>query len=388
MTNSTENSTQPMRVTEPTATKLETTKPLEIENIIEDYQVLSVQEQERLENIVSTINIVDPALSISYGAQTMGEISRFSSSMLERVKAKDAGMVGEELTNLRMKVKEFDVSSIDKKKSFWSGLPIIGRLFKTVDHALAQFESLNTQVEKIAARLDDAMVGLLRDSETLEQLFQHNKKSYYEMNLYIMAGRKKIGLVNEHELPKAKALVAESSSAMAPQAVRDLVERIHGFERRLHDLTISRTLAVQTAPQIRLLQNNNQLLAEKIQTSLLTMIPIWKNQIVLALAIQNQRNAAGLQKELTDTTNSMLRRNAEMLQQGTLETAREVERAIIDVETIRDVQERLLNTIDETMHIVSEARSRRVSVEKELESMEQELRRRLVDNAAKSAAAV
>lgn len=388
MTDSTENTTKPTLVAEPAVTTLDTLQSLEIENIVEDYQALTVQEQDRLENILTTINIVDPALSISYGAQTMGEISRFSSSMLDRVKAKDAGMIGEELTNLRMKVKEFDVGSIGNKKSFWSNIPVIGRLFNTVDHALAHFETLNTQVEKISARLDDAMVGLLRDSETLEQLFQHNKKSYYEMNLYIMAGRKKIDLVNEHELPKAQALAAESSNAMAPQAVRDLVERVHAFERRLHDLTISRTLAVQTAPQIRLMQNNNQLLAEKIQTSLLTMIPIWKNQIVLALAIQNQRSAAGLQKELTDTTNNMLRKNAEMLQQGTLETAREVERAIIDVETIREVQDRLLNTIDETINIVNEARSRRASVEKELESMEQELHRRLVSASNKSAAAV
>lgn len=388
MTNSTENSTTPVLVDESTVTKLDTVKSLEIDSIVDDYQALTVQEQERLENIISTINIVDPALSISYGAQTMGEISRFSSSMLDRVKAKDAGMVGEELTNLRVKVKEFDVGSIDKKKSFWASIPLIGRMFSSVDNALAQFETLNTQVEKIAARLDDAMVGLLRDSETLEQLFQHNKKSYYEMNLYIMAGRKKIDLVNEHELPKAQAVAAESSNAMAPQAVRDLVERVHAFERRLHDLTISRTLAVQTAPQIRLLQNNNQLLAEKIQTSLLTMIPIWKNQIVLALAIQNQRNAAGLQKELTDTTNNMLRKNAEMLQQGTLETAREVERSIIDVETIRDVQERLLNTIDETMNIVNEARTRRASVEKELATMEQELHQRLVNASNKPASTV
>lgn len=388
MTNSTENSTTPVLVDESTVTKLDTVKSLEIDSIVDDYQALTVQEQERLENIISTINIVDPALSISYGAQTMGEISRFSSSMLDRVKAKDAGMVGEELTNLRVKVKEFDVGSIDKKKSFWASIPLIGRMFSSVDNALAQFETLNTQVEKIAARLDDAMVGLLRDSETLEQLFQHNKKSYYEMNLYIMAGRKKIDLVNEHELPKAQAVAAESSNAMAPQAVRDLVERVHAFERRLHDLTISRTLAVQTAPQIRLLQNNNQLLAEKIQTSLLTMIPIWKNQIVLALAIQNQRNAAGLQKELTDTTNNMLRKNAEMLQQGTLETAREVERSIIDVETIRDVQERLLNTIDETMNIVNEARTRRASVEKELATMEQELHHRLVNASNKPASTV
>lgn len=388
MTNSTENSTTPVLVDESTVTKLDTVKSLEIDSIVDDYQALTVQEQDRLENIISTINIVDPALSISYGAQTMGEISRFSSSMLDRVKAKDAGMVGEELTNLRVKVREFDVGSIDKKKSFWASIPLIGRMFSTVDNALAQFETLNTQVEKIAARLDDAMVGLLRDSETLEQLFQHNKKSYYEMNLYIMAGRKKIDLVNEHELPKAQAVAAESSNAMAPQAVRDLVERVHAFERRLHDLTISRTLAVQTAPQIRLLQNNNQLLAEKIQTSLLTMIPIWKNQIVLALAIQNQRNAAGLQKELTDTTNNMLRKNAEMLQQGTLETAREVERSIIDVETIRDVQERLLNTIDETMNIVNEARTRRASVEKELATMEQELHQRLVNASNKPASTV
>ena len=168
---------------------------------------------------------------------------------------------------------------------------------------------------------------------------------------------------------------------MAAQAVRDLVERIQRFERRLHDLELARMSALQTAPQIRILQSGNQMLAEKIQTSMLTMIPMWKNQMVLGLAIKSQKNAALVQKEIADTTNELLRRNAEMLEQSSIETAREVERSIIDVDTLKEVQQRLINTIDETMNIATQAREHRAEVEKELETMEQQLHDRLLQAA-------
>lgn len=344
---------------------------------VEKYMELSARDQERIDEIVSEIDIIDPSMSLSFGAKTMGNISQLSDPMLDRVRAKDTDYIGEQLTDLKVKIKGIDISTFTKKKNVLARIPFIGTLFDKIERSIAKFDTLNRQLEVVSNNLEDGMVRLLHDVETLEQLYIRNKDSYNDLTLYIMAGRKKLELVKKNDLPKAQEHAAQSSNAMAAQAVRDLMERIQRFERRLHDMELSRVTAIQTAPQIRVVQNNNQLLAEKIQSSILTTIPLWKNQMVLALAMRTQQNAAKLQKELADTTNNLLRKNAEVLQMGTIETAREIERSAIDVETLRDVQNRLLNTIDETVNIANEARNRRISVEKELVSMEQELHKRL-----------
>jgi uncharacterized protein YaaN involved in tellurite resistance len=349
----------------------------ELATEVEKYMELSTRDQERIDEIVADIDIIDPSMSLSYGTKTMGNISQLSDPMLERVRAKDTDFIGEQLTDLKMKVKGIDISAFTKKKNFLARIPLLGALFDKVERSIAKFDTLNRQLEVISNHLEDGMERLLRDVETLEQLYLRNKDSYNELTLYIMAGRKKLELVKKNDLPKAQEHAAQSGNPMAAQAVRDLMERIQRFERRLHDMELSRVTAIQTAPQIRVVQNNNQLLAEKIQTSILTTVPIWKNQMVLALAMRTQQNASKLQKELTDTTNNLLRKNAEVLQMSTIETAREIERSSIDVDTLREVQNRLLNTIDETVNIANEARNRRISVERELVSMEQELHKRL-----------
>lgn len=343
---------------------------------------LTLQEQNEVQRLVEQIDITDPVLSIAYAAKTMNSISRFSEALMQEVRAKDAGAIGEQLTDLLGKVKAVDLSAFGEKKSLLASLPLLGRLFNKIERTMAEYQTLAQQVDNISKKLEQTMVELLRNIATLEQLFTHNREFFQQINLHIIAGKQKLALIQNGELRLAQEKAAHSSDAMDAQYVRDLVEGVQRFERRLHDLMMSRTIAVQTAPQIRLMQSNSQSLAEKIQSSILTTIPVWKSQIVLALSLNSQRQAAKLQKDVADTTNDMLRRNAELLQTGTLETAREVERSLVDVETLRDVQGRLLSTIEDTVTIASEARVRRAEVEKELAGMEQELRSRLAAIAA------
>ncbi|MFI8417366.1 toxic anion resistance protein [Serratia sp. NPDC078593] len=343
---------------------------------------LSPQEQEEVARLINQIDITDPVLSISYGAKTMNSISRFSEALMQEVKAKDAGMIGEQLTDLLGKVKAVDLAAFGEKKGLLASIPLLGKLFNKVERTMAEYQTLAQQVDTISKRLEHTMVELLRNIATLEQLFVRNREFFQQINLHVIAGKQKLAQVQDQELAQAQSQANRSTDAMDAQYVRDLIEGIQRFERRLHDLMMSRTIAVQTAPQIRLMQSNSQSLAEKIQSSILTTIPIWKSQIVLALSLNSQRQAAKLQKDVADTTNDMLRRNAELLQTGTLETAREVERSIVDIETLRDVQNRLLSTIEDTVTIASEARARRTEVEKELTTMEQELRNHLAAIAA------
>ena len=343
---------------------------------------LSEQEKSEVSVLVNKIDITDPMLSISYAANTMGNISRFSESLMQEVRAKDAGVIGEQLTDLLMKVKSVDLTVFDTKQSFLASFPLIGKLFSTIQRTLLEYQTLAQQVDTVSKKLESAMMELLRNISTLEQLFIRNREYFQRITLHIIAGKQKLAAIQSGDLTAAQEKAQRTNDPMDMQYVRDLVSNIQRFERRLHDLMMSRTIAIQTAPQIRLMQSNSQSLAEKIQSSILSTIPLWKSQIVMAITLHSQRKSAKLQKEVSDTTNTMLRRNAEMLQLGTVETAREVERSIVDIETLREVQSRLLNTIEETVTIANDARVRRTDVEKELGTMETELRTRLAEIAA------
>ena len=337
----------------------------------------------RVSDIAAAINLDDPAVTLTYGAQTMTEISQFADDLLGRVRAKDAGPVGETLTDLLVKVKDLNVTDLAESKSgFLEKIPLIGSLFNSVDRTVARFNTLAGQVEVITAKLDEAMVGLLKDIEILEQLYDHNKNFHNDLNVYIEAGKQRLDKARNEELPALQKEAEENGDPMAAQRVRDFAEKVNRFERRLHDLQLSRTVTVQTAPQIRLIQSNDQTLAEKIQTSVLTTIPIWKSQMVLALSLHGQRGAVRLQKEVSDTTNELLRKNAEMLEAATVETAREAERSVVDIETLREVQQRLISTIEQTISIAEEGRAKRLAVETELKGMEDDLRGKLTTLAA------
>ncbi|ALB69126.1 toxic anion resistance protein [Cronobacter muytjensii] len=362
-------------MTDTTSVAAPSSLPAAMKDILPAGEALTPAEQQDVEKLMNQIDITDPVMSLSWGAKTMGEISRFSDALLEQVQAKDAGVVGEQLTDLLSKVKEVDLTSFSEKPGFLASVPLVGKLFNRLERTLLTYQTLARQVENISARLEEAMVDLLRNISTLEQLFIRNRDYYQQINLHIIAGKLKIAQLQNIDMPLAQQHAADDALKM--QTARDLEANIQRFERRLHDLMLSRTIAIQTAPQIRLMQGNSQSLAEKIQSSLLTTIPVWKTQLVLALSLHTQRQATKLQKDVSDTTNDMLRRNAELLQTGTVETAREVERSVVDIDTLRDVHARLLTTIEESVAIASNARASRQSVEKELSVMEDELRTRL-----------
>ncbi|WP_312689620.1 toxic anion resistance protein [Kosakonia sp.] len=344
---------------------------------------LTPAEHAQIQNIVEEININDPAFSLGFGAKTMNSISQFSDSLMQEVRAKDAGIIGTQLTELLQKIKGVDISAFEQKPGFLASLPLLGSLFNRIERTLLEYQTLSEQVETITAKLNDAMVDLLRNISVLETLFERNREVFQQITLHIIAGKQKLEQIKQNELPALQ--VQAASDPMNAQRVRDLLEGIQRFERRLHDLMVSRTIAMHSAPQIRLMQSNSQSLAEKIQSSILSTIPVWKSQIALAMSLQTQRQAAKLQKEVADTTNDLLRRNAEMLQTGTLETAREVERSVVDIDTLRDVQSRLLSTIEESVKIATDARQRRAEVEKELLTMENDLRIRLASIASGTA---
>ncbi len=344
---------------------------------------LSPEQEQNIVEIAKSINLADPSLDVTYGTKTMQDISRFSDDLLSRVQAKDSGEIGESLTNLMLKVKDIDVAKMNDEQGFFEKLPIIGSLFNKVEKTVAQFKTLSEQVEVITNQLDTSMIGLLHDVEVLEQLYIHNEEFHHELSLYLAAGKHKLEEARNVDLPRLQAEAEQSDNALDAQKVRDFAEQINRFERRLHDLEISRTITIQTAPQIRLIQSNNRALAQKIQTSILTTIPIWKNQMVLALSLHGQKGAAALQKNVADTTNELLSKNASMLEQAAIDTTREVERSIVDISTLREVHAKLISTIDETLRISQEGRQKRLEVEKELLHMESELKNNLRDLATR-----
>ncbi len=344
----------------------------------EERETLPQPLRERALKLSAGIQLDDPTITVTYGTETMREIAGFADGLLSKVRAKDAGPIGETLTDLVLKVKKIDLEKLSSgNKGFLESLPLIGRFFNTLESTMASFKTMADQVEGVSAKLEEAMIGLLRDVQMLEQLYQLNQKSHEDLSVYIEAGRERLAMAREAELPRLREEAAKSGDSMAAQKVRDFSECINRFERRLHDLQLSRVITVQTAPQIRLIQSNNQTLAEKIQTSILSTIPIWKNQMVLALSLHGQKQAVQLQKDVADTTNALLKKNADMLQSATIETAREVERSVVDIETLRDVNAKLLSSIEETLKIAQEGRTKRLEVEKELAAMEHSLRDRL-----------
>ncbi|MGK9175867.1 toxic anion resistance protein [Yokenella regensburgei] len=338
---------------------------------------LNESEEKEIESLLDQINFSDPTLSLSWGVKAMAGIANFSDTLMQHVRAKDAGAIGEQLTDLLLHIKRIEPTAFNNKKSVLTRIPLIGHLFESVHRVILDYQTLSQHVEIIVAQLEQAKLALLRDISFLEELFIHNSDYLIQINRYIVAGKKKLSLVKENELPAAQQKVQLTGDASDAQYVTDLVERINRFERRIHDLLLSRTIAIQTAPQIRIIQNNDRSLVEKIQSSILSTIPVWKSQIVLAVALNTQQNAVHLQKDISNATNEMLRKNAQLLNSGSVEIAREVERSVVDIETLREVQTQLINAIESTVSIVDEARVQRTAVEKELVVMEHNLKARL-----------
>lgn len=332
---------------------------------------LTPEERRQVDKIRDSIDLRDNALSVTFGAPAQKKIADFSDQVLAQVRAKDSGEVGKLLTELVGDVRSFQP---EEEKGFLRSLPIFGKLMEKKDSMQDRYATLSTQVTKIQTGLEQSRLKMMKDVARFDRLYDENVGYFKQLQLYIQAGEEKIHEMRTVTLPKLHMQAETSGNPMAVQAVSDFEANVNRFEKKVHDLKISKTIAIQTAPQIRLLQNNDKALIDRIQTAIYSTIPLWKNQLVIAIGLQSQQQVLQMQQAVNKTTNDLLLRNAEMLQQNSVETARENERSIVDIETVRKVNDKLIQTIEETVKIQQDGRAKRQAAEQELVAIEGRLR--------------
>ena len=359
----------------------EEVKPeVEIVKVTQAVETLTPEEKAKVQSIKDGINLMDSSTPLTFGAPAQKEIAEFSDSILSKVRTKDSGQVGELLTDLVSKVRGFDVG---EKKSFVSKIPILGSLVEKGESVMQGYEKLSVHVERIQAGLERSKVKLMEDVVMFDTLYEKNLSYFKDLQLYIRAGEEKLEEMRTVTLPKLKAQAAAKNDPMAVQVVADFEQSVDRFEKKVHDLKLSKTIAIQTAPQIRLIQNNDRVLIDRVQAAIYHTIPLWKNQMVIALGLSRQQEVIAMQRAVSDATNDLLRRNAEMLKQNTIETAKENERGIVDIDTVKKVNEDLIATLEETVRIQQEGRQRRANAEKELLAIEGRLKDALLRNSSR-----
>lgn len=335
--------------------------------------VLTDEERKRVDSIKENLNLMDGQACLQFGTPAQRNISDFADSILNTVRSKDSGYVGELLQQLITDIKDADLSGTEDG-GFLEKIPILGRVKNNLERLKARYEKLEVQIGQIEGKLDQAKMEMLKDIGMFDMMYEKNLEYFRELNLYIIAGEERIAELRREDIPGLRSQAAASSDPMAAQLVHDLEENVNRFEKKVHDLKLSRTIAVQTAPQIRLIQNNDKLLVDKIQTAVLNTIPIWKSQIVIALGLSRQQKVLDLNREISRTTNELLRRNSELLMTNTIETAKETERSVVDVETLKKTNEDLIFAIEETISIQEEGRAKRQEAEREIGRLEEELK--------------
>ena len=315
---------------------------------------------------------------ISYGAAAQKQLGEFSHSMLDHVQNQDTGEIGDSLNDLMYRLNEAKPEDLraEDNNVFRK---IFGKVKQSAYEMTAKYQKIGAQIDKIAIKLDKEKNGLLNDNVTLEQLYQKNKDYFEALNIYIAAGEVKMEDLQKNAIPKAIQTAEVSQSQMDVQIVNDLKQFLDRLEKRTHDLRLTRQMTIQQAPQIRLIQNTNQALAEKIQSSIHTAIPLWKNQVAIALTLLRQKDAVTAQRQVSQTTNDLMRKNSEMLKISAIETAKENERGVIDIETLKQTQQDLIETLEETLKIQQEGRIKRKEAEKELSLMEDDLKVKLLN---------
>lgn len=338
---------------------------------------LDEKHQEQARVLAKQIDEKNLQAIISYGAAAQKQLGEFSHQMLSHVQAKDTGEIGDILNDLMERLNETDPNDlVAENQGFFQ--KFFGKIKKSIYEMQAKYQEVGSQVDKIAIRLDHEKNGLLNDNLSLEQLYQRNKDFFDALNIYIAAGELKLAELQETLIPEALEKARVTGDQMDVQVVNDLEQFLDRLEKRNHDLKLTRQMTIQQAPQIRLIQNTNQALAEKIQSSITTTIPLWKNQIAIAMTLLRQKDAVTAQRQVSETTNQLIQKNSEMLKISTIETARENERGIIDLETLQKTQKDLIETLEETLKIQQEGRARRRKAEVELTNMEEDLRQKLL----------
>ena len=339
----------------------------------EEVPVLTPEEQKMVNDFAAKIDIENTNQILQYGAGTQKKMADFSDTDLENVKTQDLGEIGELISNVVGELKDFDVQEEGKFFGFFRK-----QTFK-IENLKNKYDKAQVNVEKITDSLQQHQVRLMKDSAMLDKMYEQNLNYFKELTMYILAGKKKLEETRNGKLAEMKNKAALSGLPEDAQAARDLDEKCSRFEKKLHDLELTRTIAMQTAPQIRLIQNNDTVMVEKIQTTIVNTIPLWKSQMVLALGIAHSAEAAQAQRQVTDITNELLRKNAETLHMATVETAKESERGIVDLETLQKTNADLIQTLDDVMRIQMEGRQKRQAAEREMHRMEEELKRKLLE---------
>ena len=353
-------------------TQAEAPKAKTMEELYQDAK-LTEAERRTVEDFSKKIDITESSTVLEYGSAAQKKVSDFSDSALKNVRTKDLGEIGSLLSDLVVELKTTDEK---EDRGFF------GNLFKKGQDSVvkykAKYDKAEANVDKIAAVLEDHQITLLKDIALLDQLYERNAQNTKELSMYILAGKRKLAEVRENELPALVKKAQESGLPEDAQAANDLAQACDRFEKKLYDLELTRQISVQMAPQIRLIQNNDTLMTQKIQSTLVNTIPLWKNQIVLALGISHSKEALEAEREVTNMTNDLLKKNAETLHQATVETARESERGIVDIETLQHTNEELIATLDEVIAIQREGHEKRQAAEAELVRIEDQLNKKLL----------
>ncbi len=338
-----------------------------------DENILTEEERRTVDSFAKQIDLTNSTMVLQYGAGTQKKMADFSESALENVRSKDLGEVGELLSGVVKELKDFDE---EEEKGFFG---IFKKASNRIESMKAKYAKAEANVNEIVKVLEKHQVQLMKDTALLDKMYELNLTYFKELSMYILAGKKKLQEVRGTQLAELMSRAQASGLPEDAQAAKDLNSLCDRFEKKIHDLELTRMISIQTAPQIRLVQNNDTLMAEKIQSTIVNTIPLWKSQMVLALGVEHSTQAAKAQRQVTDMTNELLRKNAEKLKMATVDTARESERGIVDMETLKATNESLISTLDEVMSIQREGRQKRQEAEAELRTMEQELKNKLLE---------
>ncbi len=341
---------------------------------IEDKIQLTDAEKKAVEDFAGKIDISNANHILQYGADAQAKITQFSDMALEKVRTKDLGSVGDTLSSLVVELKDFDPN--EQKKGF---LGLFKKAGASIAELKAKYDKAEVNVEKVVDVLEGHQITLTKDIAVLDEMFKANMTNYKQLSLYIVAGKKKLEEVQNVTIPAMQAKAAETGAMEDAQAANDYANLANRFEKKLHDLDLTRTVSLQMGPQIRLIQNNDTLMVEKIQTTLLNTIPLWKSQMVLALGLAHSEQAMQAQKAVSDTTNELLKKNAELLKQTTVGVAQESERGIVDIETLKHTNQMLIDTLDEVVKIQNDGRAKRKAAEVELLNIENQLKDKMLE---------
>lgn len=373
MTNEFENMpTAPTLTLDPFQEEKQAPKPVEKQDPVMDDAILTPEEKQTVMQFAQQIDLTNSQMILQYGAGTQKKMADFSENALENVRTKDMGEIGELLTGVVKELKDFDE---EEEKGF---LGFFKRSGNKVNAMKAKYAKAETNINQIVKVLDSHQVQLLKDVALLDKMYELNLTYFKELTMYILAGKQKLNEVRTTKLAEMIRRAQTTGAAEDAQAARDLESMCSRFEKKIHDLELTRQISIQTAPQIRLVQSNDTTMVEKIQSTIVNTIPLWKSQMVLALGVEHSAQAAQAQREVTDMTNELLKKNAEKLKMATLETARESERGIVDMETLKATNESLISTLDEVLKIQQEGRQKRKEAEIEMQKLENDLKQKLL----------